>query len=172
MANYYEPTVVEQTIPASAMMPIERLILENTFSFEGTDDALYFYAEDQINDYISLDVGEVRTALDANSDPTSTAFKRVLDEFAQEIQSEDDIDIDTSDRWWTEIFQDIIRRSPDFDHISIYSAFTCGKMRPDGFGGMARLITASSVRAKSTNNLLQDFIEEAVAAGEMADPCS
>ena len=39
MANYYEPTVVEQTIPASAMMPIERLILENTFSFEGPDDA-------------------------------------------------------------------------------------------------------------------------------------
>ena len=34
-------------------------------------------------------------------------------------------------------------------------------MRPDGFGGMAVLITASEVISKSTGDILEDFLAEA-----------
>jgi hypothetical protein len=34
-------------------------------------------------------------------------------------------------------------------------------MRPDGFGGMAVLITADAIVGKSTSDLLEDFLVEA-----------
>jgi hypothetical protein len=33
-------------------------------------------------------------------------------------------------------------------------------MRPDGFGGMAVLITADAIRGKSTNDILEDFLAD------------
>jgi hypothetical protein len=35
-------------------------------------------------------------------------------------------------------------------------------MRPDGFGGMAVLITPSAVMGKSTNDIVEDLLNEAV----------
>jgi hypothetical protein len=35
-------------------------------------------------------------------------------------------------------------------------------MRPDGFGGMAVVITASEVMGKSTSDIIEDFLNEAV----------
>jgi len=61
---------------------------------------------------------------------------------------------------WELILQDIVRRSPTLDHVTIVSAFTCTKMRPDGFGGMAVLITADTIRGKSTNDFLEDLLAE------------
>jgi hypothetical protein len=45
-------------------------------------------------------------------------------------------------------------------------------MRPDGFGGMAVLITASTVMGKSTIDILEDFLNEAVRScvDEPAEP--
>jgi hypothetical protein len=36
-------------------------------------------------------------------------------------------------------------------------------MRPDGFGGMAMLITADAIKSKSTNDVLDDFLAEQTA---------
>jgi hypothetical protein len=33
-------------------------------------------------------------------------------------------------------------------------------MRPDGFGGMVVVISASAILGKSTNDLLEEFIEQ------------
>jgi hypothetical protein len=35
-------------------------------------------------------------------------------------------------------------------------------MRPDGFGGMAVLITAAAVMGKSTSDIIEDLLNEAV----------
>jgi hypothetical protein len=43
-------------------------------------------------------------------------------------------------------------------------------MRPDGFGGMAVLITADAVRGKSTNDLIEEFLSEAGLDGEDRGP--
>ena len=39
-------------------------------------------------------------------------------------------------------------------------------MRPDGFGGMAVLITSDAIVGKSTNDILEDFLAEAGLDGE------
>jgi hypothetical protein len=57
--------------------------------------------------------------------------------------------------------QDIVRRSKTLSYISVVTSFTCSKMRPDGFGGMAVLITPDAIVGKSTGDFLQDMIEEA-----------
>ena len=62
---------------------------------------------------------------------------------------------------WESIFQDIVRRSATLRYVTAVSAFTCSRMRPDGFGGMAVLITPSAVIGKSTNDVIEDFLAEA-----------
>lgn len=61
-----------------------------------------------------------------------------------------------------------MRRSPDLDHLTVTMAFTCSKMRSDGFGGLAMLITATAVRSESTNALFERFYTEAAANGEIS----
>lgn len=68
---------------------------------------------------------------------------------------------------WADVLQDIVRRSPDLDHLTVTMAFTCSKMRPDGFGGLAMLITASTIRSESTYTLFDRFYVEAQANGEI-----
>jgi hypothetical protein len=41
-------------------------------------------------------------------------------------------------------------------------------MRSDGFGGLAMLITATTVRSESTNTLFDSFYTEAAANGEIS----
>ena len=69
------------------------------------------------------------------------------------------------------IFHKIVRRSASLRYVTAVSAFTCSKMRLDGFGGMAVLITASGVMGKSTNDIIEDFLNEAVP-GWAAEPAS
>lgn len=55
-------------------------------------------------------------------------------------------------------------------YISVISSFTCSKMRPDGFGGMAVLITKDAIKGKSTGDVLEDFLVEAGLAVEGTPP--
>ena len=59
------------------------------------------------------------------------------------------------------IFQEIVKRSSTLNHIAIVTSFTCTKMRPDGFGGMAVLVTADAIKGKSTQDIIGDFLDEA-----------
>ncbi len=43
-------------------------------------------------------------------------------------------------------------------------------MRPDGFGGMAVLVTADAIKGKSTEDILGDFLDEAEHGPLMAAP--
>ena len=61
-----------------------------------------------------------------------------------------------------------MKRSRTLSYISIVAAFTCTRMRPDGFGGMAVLITADAVRGKSTNDLIEEFLSDAGLDGDGA----
>jgi hypothetical protein len=45
-------------------------------------------------------------------------------------------------------------------------SFTCSKLRPDEFGGMAVLITATAVIGKSTIDIINDPLAEAGIDGE------
>lgn len=168
MAEYYTPTVVDPMIPLAAMLPIERLFLAQVFSEEIEGKTAYYCSDDGASDLITLDAETVRTALEATTAETSSLAKKLLDEHGDAILGDDDIDLDMCGDLWPDVLQDIVRRSPDLDHLTVTMAFTCSKMRPDGFGGLAMLITASTIRSESTHTLFDRFYTEAAANGEIS----
>jgi hypothetical protein len=170
MADYYTPTVVEQTIPNCDMTPLERLILTNILDWEPDDDGVYFFTETGPCDCIEVNTNDFRTAFEQSRDVKSFTTDYLADAFAKLDSTKNYVDIDFSGTSWEFIFQDIIRRSSTLKFVVILAAFTCSKMRPDGFGGMAQLITADDIKGKSTYDILREFFEESepIAAGEQS----
>ncbi|HVC60300.1 MAG TPA: hypothetical protein VND19_08085 [Acetobacteraceae bacterium] len=168
MADYFTPTVVQPTIPIADMTPLERLLLTRIFEVEPDGDGFYFFAEEGPADTITVNRGELNAALADSQAADSTANAYVVERLAQISADETIIDLDLTGTSWEFLFQDIVRRSPILDNVTVISAFTCSKMRPDGFGGMAVLITADAIKGKSTNDLLEDFLAE-TEPGSMAD---
>jgi hypothetical protein len=112
---------------------------------------------------IWLDRAPIETALArSQSSVDSTAATIVTAQLARVPADNVEIELDFSDMCWESIFQDIVRRSATLRYLTALSAFTCSQMRPDGWGGMAVLITASAVMGKSTNDIIEDFLNEAV----------
>jgi len=160
MPEYHSPTVAQPPIPKADMTPLERLLLTHIFDFEEEGDGLYFYTPIGPRDRIELILGEFRTAFAASETFSATATCHLAGHMAHEGDDDARIEIDLSGLSPEWIFQDILRRSPTLDHVTVVSAFTCTKMRPDGFGGTAVLITADAVKGKSTHEILEDFFAE------------
>jgi hypothetical protein len=165
MADYYTPTVVQPVIPNADMTPLERLLLLQIFESEPADEGLYFFAEIMPADQFELPIETLRNALAASDGIASQAATFVIDRLKDAGEDYADVELDLSVTSWEFIFQDIVKRSATLDHVTVVSAFTCSKMRPDGFGGMAILITADVIRGKSTEDILGDFLEQYGAAG-------
>ena len=91
---------------------------------------------------------------------TAPATTYVAERLAAAPADDTEIEIDFSGTSWEFIFQDIVRRSATLRYVTAVTSFTCSKMRPDGFGGMAVLITADAILGKSTNDILEDFLAE------------
>jgi hypothetical protein len=145
------------------MTPLERLLLTKIFESELDGDGLYFFAEIMPAEQIELPI-EALAASDGVASETATF---VLGHIKNIGEDDSDVEFDLSMTSWEFIFQDIVRRSATLDHVTVVSAFTCSRMRPDGFGGMAILITADAIMGKSTGDILADFldqVEQGVAA--------
>jgi galactokinase len=80
-----------------------------------------------------------------------------------------EIDLGLSGTSWEFFLQDVVKRSRTLAYISVVAAFTCSRMRPDGFGGMTMVITADAIRGKSTNDLVEEFLSEAGLDDDAAD---
>ncbi len=161
MADHFSPTVVQPTIPNADMTALERLLLTHIFESEPDGEGLYFFAETSSNNQIELPIEAVRAALAAAEGVASEAANFVRDQLKGVGDDEAYVEIDLSQTSFECIFQDIVKRTPTLDHVAIVTSFTCTKMRPDGFGGMAVLITADAIKGKSTEDILGDFLDEA-----------
>jgi hypothetical protein len=163
MADYLTPTVIQQTIPLADITPLERLLLSHIFNAELDGEGLYFSADEGPADVIWLDRAPIEAALAQSKNTVdSTAVSVVTEQLARLPADNVEIELDFSDMSWESIFQDIVRRSATLRYVTAVSAFTCSRMRPDGFGGMAVLITPSAVMGKSTSDIIEDFLNEAV----------
>jgi hypothetical protein len=160
MADYASPTVVQPTIPNADMTALERLLLTHIFESEPDGDGLYFFAETSPNDQIELPIAELRAALASVEGVASDTAAFVQDRLKHVGDDEPYVQI-LSGTSYEFIFQEIVKRSSTLDHIAIVTSFTCTKMRPDGFGGMAVLITADAIKGKSTQDIIGDFLDEA-----------
>jgi len=161
MAEYFSPTVVQPPIPERDVTPLERLLLSHMFDCELCDEGLYFFSQETPREDVVLSRDELRRACDASRGIPSTVYDYVHAQAAIDDGDPAHVEIDMSGTSWEFIFQDVVRRSPTLRYVTVVSAFTCTKMRPDGFGGMAVLITAGAIKGKSTADILLDLLEEA-----------
>lgn len=170
MADYFSPTVVQPTIPNADMTPLERLLLMQIFESEPDGDGLYFFAEIMPAEQIELPIETLRNVLAESDGVASETATFVFDHIKNIGEDDSDVEFDLSMTSWEFIFQDIVKRSATLDHVTVVSAFTCTRMRPDGFGGMAILITADAIRGKSTEDILGDFLDQAEHGAAVAAP--
>ena len=161
MADYFEQTVIQQTIPDADMTPLERLLLSRIFGCEPDHDGWYFFAEESPSTMIFATRAELEAALGAAPDPDSVAHRYVAEQLAELDPGDTEVELDLSGTSCEFFLQDIVKRSKTLRYVSVVAAFTCSKMRPDGFGGMAILITPDTIVGKSTNDLIEDFLAEA-----------
>lgn len=158
MADYHSPTIVQPSIPDMDMTPLERLILTNIFDFEPDGDALYLFTELGPADIFDLPADEFRAAFAASTGVPSRVRDYLQLTFTALDVDATFVEVDISGISWNFILQDIVRRSSTLGYLYVLTAFTCTKMRPDGFGGMVVFVTADMVVGKSTFDILEDFI--------------
>ena len=161
MADDFSPTVIQQPIPIADMTPLEILVLSLIFDADPDGETLYFHTAFGPSDAIGLSIDELRAAFEASAATASTATTYVAERLAAVAADDTEIEIDFSGTSWEFIFQDIVRRSSTLRYVTVVTSFTCSKMRPDGFGGMAVLITAEAITGKSTEDILCDLLDEA-----------
>ena len=158
MADYHSPTIIQPSIPNVDMTPLERLILTNIFDFEPDGDALYLFTELRPSDIFELPAEEFRSAFAASADVPSRVCDYLRYTFTNLDAAAEFVEVDVSGMSWNFILQDIVRRSQALGYLYVLTAFTCTKMRPDGFGGMVVFVTAETVEGKSTFEVLDEFI--------------
>jgi hypothetical protein len=161
MADYFTSTVVQPDIPLADMTPLERLVLGAIFDIEESGGVVYFFARDGINDCPSLPIAALRDAWVQADGTPSRLHDLVTEQLAETAADAEALELDLSVEGYECILQDIVRRSETLTHVSVVAAFTCSKMRADGFGGMATLITAKEIIGESTHGLLEKWLADA-----------
>jgi len=169
MTDCHSPTIVQPAIPNTDMTPLERLLLAHIFDAEQHDDTFYYYAETGTRDCLTLPLAELRAAF-AASDVPSTATTWIAERLNGVAPEDTSIELNLSVTFpgsgqrpargqvWAFILQDIVRRSATLDYVTVVSAFTCTGMRPDGFGGMAVLITLTPSMQNRPTISLRSFL--------------
>jgi hypothetical protein len=109
-----------------------------------------------VNDLLHLDLAEVHQLLEVDPFPDSYAVTVIRDHLRKLDPAESELALDMSVIGYEGIFQDIVKRCDALDDIEVIAAWTCTKMRPDGFGGMATLITADAIETMSTASFLDE----------------
>lgn len=160
MPNYYSPTVIQQIIPDADMTELEFLFLSNIFTAEREGDGWYFFAEEQPEEIITLERAEMEAAISASGDIESAAGAYAVRHFANYPAEAAQIEFDLSIKSWEWLFQDIIRRSATLSFVTSVTSYCCSKMRSDGFGGLAVLITVDQIKGKSTDDILLHYLNE------------
>jgi hypothetical protein len=149
MADDYTPTVIQQTIAEADMTPLERLLLSNIFEAERDGDGWYFFSEQGPADMIVVDRATLEAAIAESQIPGENVANTIVKGHLAKLQAAERdaalIDLDLSMTSWESIMQDIVRRSRTLDYVSAVSSFTCSRMRSDGVGGMAVVISPYAI---------------------------
>lgn len=163
MTDYHSPTVVTPELPACDVTPLERMLLGRIFDVPGQREGrLYFAAPLGPEQFFDVCVDNLHAALEL-----SVGFESRLNDHVRALLAADTtvpsenqpryigIDFTVQEMDWFFILQDIVRRSTSLDEIVVWTAFTCTKMRSDGFGGSVTRITADTIQHASTDQMLE-----------------
>ncbi|NNM55783.1 hypothetical protein [Acidocella sp.] len=158
MADYFSPTVIPEIIPNSDMTKLELLLLSQMFDADSDGDGTYFHSWQGPSDLILVNRAELTAALDVARGSDSQVRNYVEQKLKNGAADDTFVELDMSGLSWEVILQDIVRRSAKLRYITVMTAFTCSKMRADGFGGMALFITAEAIKACLTTEFLSDCL--------------
>ena len=167
MADYHSPLVIQPDIPLDGVTALELFLLTHMLQSEVNDDGVYLFAELSVEEMPAVKAGELRRAYSESAGVESRVLAPVgqwLDEAGycgDDDGTHFDLDGHLEYSAWIVMLQDITRRSRAVAYFTVSGAYTCTKMRSDGFGGWAALIYPEDVRMQSTNDLLDTFINEA-----------
>jgi hypothetical protein len=170
MADYYSPTVIDPQIPLDIITPLEKLVLTQILDEpEIYGGKAYFYTSTHPCTIVSLADKDLRDALEA-SKAYKSRLNTLITRCLKKRELGREIDIEWTDGGYPMIFQDVLRRSTTLRYITVHTAWTCSKMRPDGFGGSAMLITAKRIFYISTADFLTRMIKRHVPGESASDP--
>jgi hypothetical protein len=170
MADYYSTTIIQPDIPLSDMTATEYLLLCGLFQHEVTDGKAYFFTDIGPSDMPEFGISELKEALAADAGRDTQAARWLQDRLDHLGEDMAHVTVDMSTKSYEFIFQDIIRRSESLTYVWVVTSYQCSKLRPDGFGGAASVITADQFRFKSTDDLIDDFLTELFPHGDTREP--
>jgi hypothetical protein len=160
MADYFSPTVIPEIIPNGDMTKLELLLLSHMFDADSDGDGTCFHSWQGPSDLILVNRAELSAALDEVRGSGSQVRAYVEEKLKNTAADDTSVELDMSGVSWEVILQDIVRRSAKLRYITVTTAFTCSKMRADGFGGMALFISADAIKACSTTEFLSDCLAD------------
>lgn len=163
MADYFSQMVIRPDIPRSAMTGLEHAALCHIFGHETVGEDIYFFAEHGPNEQFDLARDTVKSLLAEDEGIASVFADYVREELTAASLDAEWLEIDVSVVSFEGILQDVVKRSA-LDYIEVESAWSCSRMRPDGFGGAAILITVDDIQSVSTSGWLEEAIASAVDA--------
>jgi hypothetical protein len=177
MAVYFTPTVVTPLIPIGLITPVERFILTAMFNHdllpdEGDGGSLQLHAEEGIDEDRRIDRAAFEALADA-IEPGTDRLVMLIDMQVRTKAQRDDPDpivsfINELDP--LKVLQGIVRRHPErLPAFVIQQAFTCSRMRADGFGGAATVITAAAVESLCTTSWAAARVAAAKAPAKHAE---
>ncbi|NYF33622.1 hypothetical protein [Sphingopyxis sp. JAI108] len=157
MADYYSHTVVQPDIPKAAFTALEFKLMCEMFEHEMSGEDVYFFSSMGPSNLVFIGIDEAKALIAEDAGIASRITEQVETALAELDDAEIEIELDFSDLEYETILQDVVRRSA-LDFVEIMSAWTCSKMRPDGFGGAASLISADRIAVMSTGQFLEEEI--------------
>ena len=165
MADYFSQTVVQPAIPNACMTPLERWLLEQLFEHEDEGAGrTYFFASESVADVIDGADPALEALLRDDASPLAARLREAL------RTADDPGWLDVGDLGHAAVFQAIVARHPsEVPFVTVEVAYTCSRMRADGFGGAAELITAAGSQWMGTSAWLEGRIEEATITGTIPD---
>lgn len=162
MADYFHPTVVTPPLPSDAISLLEVLVLTQMYDWEHRGDRLYFFNKAGRPSAIELHVKEIVDLIEAAPEDAGRLPECLRTHLASLKPEETAFEVEVTDNLDVNIFQDILRRCEDIDHITVTSAWTCSRMKEDGFGGAVTVITADRALTKTTTDLARSLFEQAI----------
>lgn len=173
MTDYHSPTVLAPFIPVADITPHERLILGLSYDEDTSRSGLvYFHSWCGPSSVVTVGKADLKVALDESKDAVSSINDHIARLLAEHdasgnLDQEDDIEIDLTgpEDFHDLMFRDIVLRSATIDEIVVTQAFTCTKMRPDGFGGAVMRITPEAIQYRSTYEMLEEMRDTPIQCG-------
>lgn len=163
MLDKSAPTIISPAIPRGDVTPLENLLLSLIFEAREEGDTLRFFTRHGPSHIVTLSRADLAAALAASAEATDSVANRYVAERIGRAGAQnasdpfDDFDLDMTGTSWEFLFQDIVRRSSTIDEIVVRSATISDGS--DGFDldGSVTMITAATVRSKSTTDGLEEL---------------